>query len=56
VTTLSAAVIARAYADITAVDAVGGQRSDLDSGGDPTDSEAGEDAEATPDTNAEPAA
>ncbi|ERH01313.1 MAG: hypothetical protein J07HN6_02948 [Halonotius sp. J07HN6] len=56
VTTLSAAVIARAYAEITAVDAVGGQRSDLDSGDDPTDNEAGEDAEATPDTDAEPAA
>ncbi|ESS10154.1 MAG: hypothetical protein A07HN63_00118 [uncultured archaeon A07HN63] len=56
VTTLSAAVIARAYAEITAVDAVGGQRSDLDSGDDPTDSETGTDAEATPDTDAEPAA
>ena len=56
VTTLSAAIIARAYAEITAIDAVGGQRSELDSGDDPTDSETTTDAEKTPETDAEPAA
>lgn len=55
VTTLSAAIIARAYAEITAVDAVGGQRSDLDSGDNPTDGEARTAAEETPETDAEPA-
>jgi len=38
VTTFSAAVVARAYAEITGVDAVGGQRSPPDGGDDPADS------------------
>lgn len=55
VTTLSAAIIARAYAELTTVDAVGGQRSDIDNGDDPTDAEAGTDADESSEGDLEPA-
>jgi len=56
VTTLSAAIIARAYAEITAVDAVGGQRSDLNSGDGPSSSETGANTDESHDADVEPAA
>lgn len=54
-TTLSAAIIARAYAELTGVKAVGGKRSDIDDGDDPTDTEAGSDADESSESEFEPA-
>ena len=56
VTTLSAAVIARVYAELTEVDAVGGQRIDLDEGDDQTARQAGVDSDESPEVDTEPAA
>ena len=56
VTTLSAAVIARVYAELTEVDAVGGQRIDFDEGDDQTARQAGVDSDESPEVDTEPAA
>ncbi|WP_133305117.1 hypothetical protein [Halonotius pteroides] len=54
VTTLSAAIVARAYAELTTVDVVGGHPRDIDTGDDQLDRQAGVDTDGT-DVDTEPA-
>ncbi len=55
ITTLSAAVIARVYAELTGVDAVGGQRIDLDGGNDQTTQQASIDSDESREVDTETA-